>query len=611
MKSESIVNMIDIQLVHSAKTAFVFRTILCVALLELANCSFGDRSTELSQYLENRDLDKRELNISADSFIKRLTDEAPVRLYDTVEIKVENSKTFSNPFDYSQVELKASFVSPSKKEYKVYGFYDGTVTKDGGTVGLWKVRFMPDEIGDWDYSCQWEAQAKITNGKFRVNEKPGNLNHGHVRVDALTKKHLRHDDGKPHYWIGGKWFSARDYGPYEKQSELNYGFDRPNVSYGRKTDDQILDYLDQLYQFRHNGILLKIALYPLENDGVSWDLDWIQRAEWLVHEALKRGIYVQVNLFDTWSRNKDFWFQNSTSGTQHPFNVWNDGEEHKKRNYIRSIVARFAGFANVYWELGNEMEHKPNSGRRFVELANDYYLKWIREDDPYDLPIGLSEGVWRDTSADIAFFHQTNKLPDDSLDRPAIMNELVRGGMTLSLLDKFLGKKEGLWRDQIIRSASNRIAYRRAFWRMFATGGSGTSEATWLNLDKPFNSAVYDVMYDHMVLAEFLHNLDVDFNTMKANKSMVIEKPGTAYMRFIEGELYVVYFLKEPDAESYVNHTKIKLRDGHYRFEWFSPVDNEVVVSGFVYVDNGLLSLKTPNFVEDIVLTIRKQLANQ
>jgi hypothetical protein len=69
--------------------------------------------------------------------------------------------------------------------------------------------------------------------------------------------------------------------------------------------------------------------------------------------------------------------------------------------YLRNAVARFAGFYNVYWELGNEMEHSPNDGGSFVRLANALYIPWIREFDPYDLPMGASEErIWRNTGVD-------------------------------------------------------------------------------------------------------------------------------------------------------------------------------------------------------------------
>jgi hypothetical protein len=62
--------------------------------------------------------------------------------------------------------------------------------------------------------------------------------------------------------------------------------------------------LDILEKFEHNGIALKTALFPLKDDKYSWDLEWAHGAEWVIREAARRGIYVQVNIFDTWSRER-------------------------------------------------------------------------------------------------------------------------------------------------------------------------------------------------------------------------------------------------------------------------------------------------------------------
>lgn len=527
------------------------------------------------------------------------TAETSLNLYDTFEKSIGNNNSYSNPFDFSEITLHVETTSPSGKNYRFSGFYDGEDSQHGPH---WKFRFMPDEAGEWNYRYSWSDDSPAASGTFNVTADAKAGNHGHIRVDPNHPRYLSYDDGEPHYWWGGKWISALDYGPVEKNGEKNHFFRKKlGTNTGHKTDQQLLDYLDLMQRYRHNGLLLKIALFPLENDRISWDLDWIQRGEWLVREAAKRDIYVQINLFDTWSRNQDFWFQNSTAGDQQVFNVWESGflwfnDDQVKRNYLQTVIARFAGFANVYWELGNEMEHTPNCGSCFVKLANKHYIPWIREFDPYDLPIGLSEGIWQDADVDIGFLHQTNKLPEARWQRPVVMNELVRGGI-----------EEALWRDAAMRDSVNRIAFRRTFWRMFTYGGSGSSQATWLDLEQPMNQAVFDVMADQQRLRDFIEALPVNVNQMDTDDETIISGPGEFRSRSKAGEVYVSYFLLEPGQSSDSGQVQLRLPAGAYTGRWYDPKTGNYSDTISLTADTAQQTLDHPDFAEDIVLLIIKQ----
>ncbi len=357
-----------------------------------------------------------------------------------------------------------------------------------------------------------------------------------------------------HHWYGGTWIMGTHYGPETKGGQTNPdtldGFPT-----GRITDAEFISYLDDCETYKHNGLLLKTALFPLENDKLSWDLDWIQRGNWLVEEMAARGIYCQVNFFDTWACHKDYWFKwtwpgSGESGSLQPFNVWASGDEAAKENYIRYLVARYSGYYNVYFELGNEMEHSPNSGSAFVAQANSNYIPWYRSYDPYGLPIGLSEtGIGESSDADIVFVHQTGTFPSTSVTQPWIMNELVSGW-----------SGGGLYDDGVMRSSSNRLGYRRTFWRMFVYGGVGSSEATWLNIGNALNSAVYDVMGDQMRLRDFNEALPSDINDMVTDTSFVVSGPGTYRTRREAGECYVTYYL----GSSAASNTTVNLPAGDY-----------------------------------------------
>ena len=522
----------------------------------------------------------------------------PIGLFTTYEMALDHPGELVNPFDYDEVELLAEFHAPSGKTYRQSGFYDGDGS--GGRGTLWKVRFAPDEVGTWHYELAWRGTDQIAKkGTIVVDGSLPQAARGHVKVDPQHPRYLVHADGSPHYWWGGKWISAMDYGPPVKHGTKNLAYSKKlATNVGHKTNQQLLAYLDLLQSYGHNGILLKIALFPLEDDGLSWDLAWIRRGEWLVAEALDRGIYVQVNFFDTWSRAKGKPFANHTNGDKQIFDVWEPdflwfSDKPLIKNYIRTVVARFSGFANVYWELGNEMEHRPNCGPCFAAAAREFYLPWIRASDPYDLPIGLSEGIWQDVPVDIGFLHQTNELPEPAWTKPVIMNELVRGGVA-----------KRLWRDDAMRAAEERIAFRRTFWSMFTYGGAGSSQATWLDLEKPMNGPVLDVMRDQQVLRDFLESLPVNINQMLTETRTVVRGPGRYSTRSKAGEAYVTYFLLDPGQSVRSGDVTLQIPRGEFELSWIDPKNGMTVDRQRAQSAGNVLTVEHPEINEDIVLLV-------
>ena len=123
-----------------------------------------------------------------------------VGLYDVFELQVTNSKTYSNPFDFNVIELKAAFTSPAGNTTSFFGFYDGN-GRGGQTGNVWKLRFMPDQIGTWRYSYAWTDGTPGRSGNFTVTDTglPGPL-----RVATDNSWYFMNARGQP--------FHARGYG---------------------------------------------------------------------------------------------------------------------------------------------------------------------------------------------------------------------------------------------------------------------------------------------------------------------------------------------------------------------------------------------------------------
>src|SRR5688572_22730147 len=62
-----------------------------------------------------------------------------VGLHEKFEISLHLKCEFNNPFDPDEIDISATFISPSGKTWRVYGFYDYNFGM------LWKIRFSPNE----------------------------------------------------------------------------------------------------------------------------------------------------------------------------------------------------------------------------------------------------------------------------------------------------------------------------------------------------------------------------------------------------------------------------------------------------------------------------------
>jgi hypothetical protein len=73
------------------------------------------------------------------------------------------NKVFANPF--KDVVLDATFGAPSGRKVTFFGFYDGD-GRGGQHGNVWKLRFMPDEVGRWSYTSRFSDGAPAAEGSF-------------------------------------------------------------------------------------------------------------------------------------------------------------------------------------------------------------------------------------------------------------------------------------------------------------------------------------------------------------------------------------------------------------------------------------------------------------
>ncbi len=110
---------------------------------------------------------------------------------------LKSSIVYTNPLQ--SATLTARFVGPLGDVHTVLGFWDGDRT--------WRVRFAPDQPGEWHFetTCSDAANSGLNGqrGSLLCSAAIGGSRfeeHGPVRV-ARDHEHLEHADGTPFFWL--------------------------------------------------------------------------------------------------------------------------------------------------------------------------------------------------------------------------------------------------------------------------------------------------------------------------------------------------------------------------------------------------------------------------
>jgi len=120
-----------------------------------------------------------------------------VMLWTVLELVFQSQRAYANPL--WDVSVKVHFLSPSGKQHTVDAFWDGEFT--------WRVRFCPEEVGEWKWrsECSDSANAGLHNrtGSFRCVPYEGDnplYRHGLTRLSP-DRRHFVHADGTPFFWL--------------------------------------------------------------------------------------------------------------------------------------------------------------------------------------------------------------------------------------------------------------------------------------------------------------------------------------------------------------------------------------------------------------------------
>ena len=279
------------------------------------------------------------------------------------EISLEGPQN-GNP--YLDVELSAIFTHKHRK-ITADGFYDGN--------GVYKIRFMPDTPGEWNYTTKSDTpELNERQGQFLCME-PSDDNHGPVRV--IDRYHFAYADGTPYHPVGTTcyvWNHQDDEleeqtiatlkeAPFNKMRMCvfpkRYVFNKNEPLYypfegevKREWDESLLDDY-------------KTQAPPDFWDFTRFNPAYFQHLETRIQDLQELGIEADLILFHPYD-----------------FGAWGFDRMPADVNdrYLKYVVARLAAFRNVWWSFANEYDLM--LGRTLPDW--DRYFKLVQASDPYD-----------------------------------------------------------------------------------------------------------------------------------------------------------------------------------------------------------------------------------
>lgn len=242
------------------------------------------------------------------------------RQWDPLEVRLVGP-SHGNPF--VDVELDALFTRPDGSVVRVGGFYDGD--------GVYVVRALADAEGTWRFRTRSTARSLDgIAGTMDVAPAPVDA-HGPVRVDGF---HFRHADGTRHRPLGTTAYA------WTHQSEARQQQTLATLAASPFTKLRMCVF-PKSYLYNANEPIDFPFVGSLETgfDLTRFDPAHFRRLEQRIRDLAELGIQADLILF-------------------HAYDRWgfSDLGPAVDERYLRYVVRRLSGYANVWWSMANEYD---------------------------------------------------------------------------------------------------------------------------------------------------------------------------------------------------------------------------------------------------------------
>ncbi len=282
------------------------------------------------------------------SFARKKVTMETVECWKRYELRIQGPED-GNPFQ--EVSLWGSFWQDGGDTTEVSGFYDGE--------GVYVIRFMPQQTGDWHYKLRSNVpQLNNKNGWFTcVAPSEG---HGMVKVSGRS---FCYQDGTPYYPVGTTAYAW--------------------VHMSSAVQEQTIQSLDAA-QFnkvrmcvfpKHYSLCKDLPEdYPFvlkDSDGQRYEFDFsrpnpvfFRNLEKRIDQLATIGCEADLILFHPY--DKGYWGFDRMTMEQNCY-------------YLSYLQARLSGFHNVWWSMANEFDYVKSKSLEDWNVLIDE----VKKNDPY------------------------------------------------------------------------------------------------------------------------------------------------------------------------------------------------------------------------------------
>lgn len=297
-----------------------------------------------------------------------------VGLHRTFELSLENNNAYTNKFN--DVELTCTYISPSGDTTKFMGFYDGDGMGGGDAItgNIWKLRFLPNEVGEWNYKWSWSDTTPGGEDTFLCDSTDAGK--GVIRPYENNPRWFAYNGTDP-VWI--KSYYESGHGAISQQFDwITENVYQPMIDRGY--NHLLLNWLlslccfNQYYADGPAQSTTDLTLYQGGNASSTMRLDVWQLMEQNVSWLNDRNIGLHMFLgFD---------------GGRNGGPAWTSLSESEKDFYVRYVIARLAPYANIagwtyVWEVPGDREEEELGWARLVQKYDVFdHLRTYQDEKP-------------------------------------------------------------------------------------------------------------------------------------------------------------------------------------------------------------------------------------
>lgn len=540
-----------------------------------------------------------------------------------------------NPFlDY---RLNVTFSSPSGKTFLVPGFYaaDGNAHETSSSSGnKWRVRFTPNETGQWTYSTSFRTGANVAisnnanvgsptsfngdSGNFNISASTKSLpdNRAKGRLNYVGERYLQFEETEKYFLKAGSdspenllayndfdnTVDKKTWSPHAQDwnngdptwkgnngkeliGAINYLAEKGMNAFSFLTMNVIGDGKDVWPWAASSNNSLDGSSGTDAQNRKRYDVSKLAQWEILFSHADAKGMYLH---FKTQETENDQLLDGGNLGNQ-------------RKLYYRELIARFGHHLALNWNLGEEHDlyQELNDSQNTRVKA---YTSFIRSIDPYDHHIVIHS--YPGTSTQNALYNPL--LGNNSeLTGPSIQSDINNvhkdvkrwilasknsGKQWVVANDEQGGAQSGVTTDANYtgskgsQSDNRKDTRHKVLWGTLMAGGAGveyyfgyqTGETDLTAQDFRSRNTKWN---DAKVALDFF-NTNLSFWEMESHDELTSSNSDYCLAKL--NDTYAIYL-----SNGGSTNLNLSNANGSFAVKWFNPVNGGNLVNGSVTQING------------------------